>query len=96
MGRLNLIESYLAVVLVPGMTVVQAVRDLNDELGANYDPQVFYKWRRGDRAIPQPVQDYMLCTAVCHALHAEGIDTLALSDDALDRIAARLTPPLRS
>jgi len=93
MTKLNLIESWLAVELIPGMSTAQAIRDLNGELGMRYTPQDFGKWRRGERPVPQPVQDYMLRCAIAYALHADGIDTLLLSDDALDRIAARLTPP---
>jgi hypothetical protein len=92
----NLIESWLSVVLIPGMTVAQAVRDLNDELGALYTPQDFYKWRRGDRPIPQPVQDYMLRSAVGHAVHKTlGINTLSYTDKQLDQLAESLTPPKR-
>lgn len=90
---LNLIESWLSVVLIPGMTTAQAIRDLNDELGTRYTPQDFGKWRRGDRPVPQPVQDYMLRCAIAYALHSEGVDALILSDEALDRIASRITPP---
>lgn len=93
MNKLNLIESWLAVVLIPGMTTAQAIRDLNEELGTRYTPQDFGKWRRGARTVPQPVQDYMLRCAIAYALHAEGVGTLLLSDEALDRIANRLTAP---
>lgn len=94
---LNLIETWLAVELViPGMSIAQAVRDLNEELGANHSPQRLNEWRRGDRAIPQPVQDYMLRVGISHAIGAEiGKAVLLIDDDALDRIAARLTPPER-
>lgn len=94
-NKYDLIESWLAVVLVPGMSTAQAIRDLNDELCTRYTPQDFGKWRRGARTVPQPVQDYMLRCSIAHALRSEGIDVMALSDDALDRIAARLTPPER-
>lgn len=92
--KTNLIESWLAVVLIPGMTTAQAIRDLNEELGTRYTPQDFGKWRRGARPVPQPVQDYMLRCAIGYAIGQEiGSAVLALSDKALDRIAARLTPP---
>lgn len=90
---LNLIESWLAVVLIPGMTTAQAIRDLNDELVTRYTPQDFGKWRRGARTVPQPVQDYMLRCVIAYALHSEGIEAMMLSDDALDRVVARLAPP---
>lgn len=90
----NLLESWLAVVLIPGMSTAQAIRDLNGELGTRYTPQDFGKWRRGDRPIPQPVQDYMLRCAIGYAIGQEiGSAVLALSDDALDRIADRIVPP---
>lgn len=93
----NIIETWLAVELcIPGMTVAQAVRDLNEELGTRHEPQRLYKWRRGDESIPQPVQDYMLRVAVCHAVReALGINTLLMTDEQLDTLAAMLTPPKR-
>lgn len=91
--KLNLLESWLSVVLIPGMTTAQAIRDMNAELGARYTPQDFGKWRRGARPIPQQVQTYMMRCSIAHALSSEGVDTLVVSDDALDRIADRLTPP---
>lgn len=92
---LNLIESWLAAVLIPGMTTAQALRDLGEEMGITYTPSDFGKWRRGARPIPQPVQDYMLRCAISYALGREGINTIALSDEAMDRISARLAPPER-
>lgn len=91
--NLNLIESWLSVVLIPGMTTAQAIRDLNDDLGTRYTPQDFGKWRRADRPLPQPVQNYMMRCSISFVMSSEGINTLTLSDDALDRIADRLTPP---
>lgn len=93
MRKRNLIESWLAVVLIPGMTTAQAIRDLNEELGTGYTAQDFGKWRRGARPIPQPVQDYMLQCSIGYALGREGINTP--TDKALDKMAARLTPPER-
>jgi len=92
-AKLNLIESWLAVVLIPGMTTAQAIRDMNAELSTRYTPQDFGKWRRADRPLPQTVQTYMMRCSVAFALSSEGVDTLAVSDEALDRIADRLTPP---
>lgn len=94
---LNLVETFLAVELcIPGMTLAQTVRDLNEELGASHTPQRFNEWRRGDRAIPQPVQDYMLRGAISRAVReALHINTLACTDAQLDTLAAMLTPPRR-
>jgi hypothetical protein len=91
--KINLIESWLSVVKIPGMTTAQAIRDLNAELGTRYTPQDFGKWRRGARPIPQPVTDHMVLCSVGYALAVNGVDTLAMSDAQLDDIAARLTPP---
>lgn len=92
--KTNLIESWLAVVLIPGLSTAQAIRDLNDELGTRYTPQDFGKWRRGARPLPQPVQDYMLRCSISYAIGQEiGSAVLELSDKALDRIAARLITP---
>lgn len=93
MSKLNLIESWLAVVLIPGMTTARAIRDLNDSLGTRYTPQDFGKWRRADRPLPRPVQNYMMHCSIGIVLESEGINTISLSDDALDRITERLLPP---
>jgi hypothetical protein len=91
--KINLIESWLSVVKIHGMTTAQAIRDLNAELGTRYTPQDFGKWRRGARPLPQPVTDHMLQCSVGYALAVNGVDTLAMMDAQLDDIAARLTPP---
>lgn len=95
MTKLNIIESFLSVVLIPNKTMAQVCRDLSEEMGHKYTAQDFGKWRRGARPIPQPVVDYMLQCSISHALHSEGVNVLKLQDDALDRISARLTPPER-
>lgn len=92
MTNRNIIESWLAVVLIPGMSTTQAIRDLNADLGTRYTPQDFGKWRRAARPIPQPVQDYMLRCAIGYALGESG---LSIHDDLLDEIADRLLPPTR-
>ena len=92
----NLIETWLAVVLIPGMTVAQAVRDLNEGLGTAYEPQRLYQWRRGDVSLPRPVQSYMMRVAVSHALHeALGLNPLAFADEQLDILCEMLEPPKR-
>ena len=94
-NKLNLIESFLSVVLIPNKTMVQVCLELSQEVGHKYTSHELCKWRRGARPIPQPVADYMLQCSVGHALHSEGVNVLKLQDEALDRIAARLTPPNR-
>lgn len=91
--RLNLVESWLSTVLIPGMSIGQAVRDLNDALGTQHSHQRLNEWRRGDRPIPQPIQDYMLRCCIEWVLHTEGVVAGSLDDDVLGRIAERLTPP---
>lgn len=92
----NLIETWLEVECVCGLPVAQAIRDLNNVLNTHYTPQDFYKWRRGDRSVPQKVQDYMRRVAVSHALYkALGINTLLFSDEQLDRLIDLLSPPKR-
>ena len=92
--KTNLIESWLSVVLVPGMSIAQAIRDLNAALGTRYTPQDFGKWRRADRPIPQPVTDHMMRYALSYAVRAEFKNSMLILDDsAYIRIAARLTPP---
>jgi len=94
--KTNLIESWLAVVLVPGMTIAQAIRDLNAALGTRYTPQDFGKWRRAARPIPQHVTDHMLLKTTDWAVSQEIMPDLCLHTEAMNRIAARLTPPKRS
>lgn len=93
---LNLVETWLSAELIPGMTIAQAGRDINEHLGSNHSPQRINEWRRGDRPIPQPVQDYMLSVSIAHAVRtALNINTLACTDEQLDALASMLTPPRR-
>ena len=87
----NLIDSFLLGVDSP--TAAQAVRNMNRELGSRYEPQDIYKWRRGSRDIPQPVQNYMLRWALPHVINE--VIGQKIDSDALERITAMLTPPKR-
>lgn len=94
----DLVQTALACIAVPGMTPGTAARELvagvNADLGAAYDVQRLGQWRRGERAIPQPVQDWMLRACIAHAIRQCG--GVAPDDDAsLDRLAAMLCPPVR-
>ena len=92
----NLIETWVnsAKNHVPGYKVRDALAEVNAALGKKYDMNVIGKWRRGDKPMPQPVQDYMLRDVIYDVLRAEGL--VALTDDSqLDRIAAMITPPNR-
>lgn len=68
------------------------VEAVNADLGASYTTNDLGKWRRGDRPIPQPVQDWMLRTCVAHAIRQCG-GVPPDSDEQLDRLAAMLCPP---
>lgn len=91
-AALNLVQSWLTVATCGGRPITHALAELNEELGSGHSLRRLGEWRRGDRPIPQAVQDYMLRCSVLHAMRSEGAippDT----DDALDRIAERLCPP---
>lgn len=92
----NLIETWVnsAKNHVTGYKVRDALAELNDALGKNYNTNQLGKWRRGVESIPQPAQDYMLRDVIYDVLRGEGLVTLP-DDDQLDRIAAMLTPPKR-
>lgn len=92
----NLIETWVtsAKTHTPGYGVRDALADLNTALDKNYDMNVIGKWRRGDKPMPQPVQDYMLRDVIYDVLHDAGLVTVP-DDTLLDSIAAMLTPPKR-
>lgn len=81
---------------IPGHTSrsasAQLVADINADLGTAYATNDLGKWRRGDRPIPQPVQDWLLRVCLVHAIEACG-GRAPTDDDSLDRLAAMLCPP---
>lgn len=90
----NLVTSWLAVATGCGEPISEALSQLNQELGTRYNLARLGQWRRGNRMIPQAVQDFMLRVAIEHAIREEGGEP-PFEDDALDRLAARLCPPPR-
>ena len=94
----DLIATTLDALTIPGMTPGDAARELaaglQSDLGMTYDATRIGQWRRGERAIPQPVQDWMLRASIAHAIaQCGGIPPSA--DANLDRLAAMLCPPAR-
>jgi hypothetical protein len=94
----DLITTTLTAITVPGMSSGDASRSLvesiNAELGTNYATNDLGKWKRADRPVPQPVQDWMLRASIGHAIAQCG--GIAPFDDAgLDRLASMLCPPAR-
>jgi hypothetical protein len=92
----DIIHTAIDVIALPGVSPRAAARllvdSLNAELGAAYDTARLGQWRRGERPIPQPVQDWLLRVAIAHAIRQCG--GLPPADDAaLDRLAAMLCPP---
>ena len=74
------------------LRVAIAQADLDGALTA--EEWVIGQWRRGERAIPQPVQDWMLRACIAYAIgQCGGISPSADAD--LDRLAAMLCPPVR-
>lgn len=95
---LDLIRTTLEALTTPGATPGDAARrfvdDLNADLGTRYDTTRLGQWRRGERAIPQPVQDWMLRASIAHAIRQAG-GVPPTSDEALDALARSLQPPAR-
>ena len=94
----DLIATTLDALTIPGMTPGDAARELSaglqSDLGMTYDATRIGQWRRGERAIPQPVQDWMLRACIAYAIgQCGGIPPSA--DANLDRLAAMLCPPAR-
>ena len=94
----DLIATTLEALTLPGMTPGDAARELSNglksDLGMTYDATRIGQWRRGERAIPQPVQDWMLRASIAYAIKQCG--GVAPADNAdLDRLAAMLCPPAR-
>lgn len=94
----DLITTTLAAITVPGMSSGDASRELvesiNAELGTAYATNDLGKWKRADRAVPQPVQDWMLRASIAHAISQCG-GVAPFADADLDRLAAMLCPPAR-
>lgn len=94
----DLVQTTLATITIPGMTPGDASRELADslsaELGVSYSTNDVGKWRRADRPVPQPVQDWMLRACVAHAIRRCG-GIAPEDDESLDRLAAMLCPPAR-
>jgi len=94
----DLVQSTIATIQLPGITARQAaallIESINADLSTNYTTDYLSKWRRAERQIPQPVQDWMLRTSIAHAIHQCG-GTPPAEDEQLDRLAAMLCPPER-
>lgn len=92
----DLVQSTIATIQLPGITARQAaallIESINDDLGTSYTTDYLSKWRRAERPIPQPVQDWMLRTCIAYAVHQCG-GIAPTEDDQLDRLAAMLCPP---
>lgn len=94
----DLVQTTLATLTIPGVTHGDAARmlvdGLNADLGTAYDTARLGQWRRGERAIPQPVQDWMLRASISHAIRQAG-GVPPPTDEAIDALATSLQPPRR-
>ena len=94
----DLVATTLETLTIPGMTPGDAARELaaglQFDLGMTYDATRIGQWRRGERAIPQPVQDWMLRACIAYAIGQCG-GTAPPDEADLDRLAAMLCPPVR-
>ncbi len=95
---MDLITTTLDALTIPGMTPGYAARELvdglNGDLGTAYSTNDLGKWRRADRAVPQPVQDWMLRACISHAIRKAG-GVPPARDSAIDALAQALCPPAR-
>jgi len=94
----DLISATLEALTIPGMTPGDAARELvdglNADLGTFYTTNDLGKWRRAARAIPQPVQDWMLRASISYAIKTCG-GAAPPDDDSIDKLAVMLCPPAR-
>ena len=94
----DLVTTTLETLALPGMMPGDAARELSaglqSDLGMTYDATRIGQWRRGERAIPQPVQDWMLRACIAHAIGQCG-GTAPPDEADLDRLAAMICPPVR-
>lgn len=92
----SLVQSALDAIKLPGFTdraaAAALVEAVNADLSTGYTTNDLGKWRRGDRPIPQPAQDWMLRTSVAHAIRQCG-GVPPSNDDQLDLLATMLCPP---
>lgn len=86
----SLIKTWIEFETRSGLTKVDALRDLNDELGTDYKSNRLYEWLAGTRPVPASVRDYMLRVVLESVIRAEAKALPMLSDAALDRMAAKL------
>ena len=95
---MDLIATTLSALTIPGMTPGDAARELvdglNGDLGTAYSTNDLGKWRRAARAIPQPVQDWMLRASIAYAIEQCG-GAVPPDDDSIDKLAIMLCPPAR-
>jgi hypothetical protein len=73
--------------------MADAIRDLNEELGMAVTHSRVREWMRGEKMPGPDACRYMAAVAVGWVLRQEGV---RIEDEALDRIAARLSPPARA
>ena len=94
----DLIASTLEALTLPGMTPGDAARELanglKSDLGMTYDATRIGQWRRAARAVPQPVQDWMLRACISYAIKTCG-GAAPPDDDSIDKLATMLCPPAR-
>lgn len=88
---MSLIDSWLAVELIPGKTKADALREMNAALGTQYRSNRLYEWLTGKRPIPDPVRDYMMRVSIEHVLYRNGVPALSLSDAQAEKIVDDLT-----
>lgn len=91
----SLIKSWLDTEMsIPGTRRADALRSLNEALERRYTNQRLNEWLRGDRIPDADAIRHMIETCIEHVLTQEGIHIM--DDQVLDRIARRLSPPLRT
>jgi len=95
----DLIQSAIDTLTAAGHTARTAsatlVESINGDLGTAYDTARWGQWRRAERPIPQPVQNWLLRMSIAHVIAQCG-GVPPTDDESLDRLASMLCQPEKS
>ena len=89
----DLVAVWAHLVTADGQSVGKAIRALGEPVGQRIGSNRFYEWRDGSRAPCPEVYLLMVDRVLPAVLQAETLDGGRLTQAALRRIRARLTPP---
>lgn len=91
MPNSNLITTWLAVeTAMPGRTMADALRDMNQALGRDYRQSRLREWERGERLPDVYAMEYMVSRIIVPILLDEGLNKVSAK-----RISTKLALPHR-